>query len=426
MALNTLQNFYKATVTDVWETGTGNRYISVLPTPTSGRLVINPSNTSKREIVEYSAVGTDGNGNYVTLSARGVGGTSDQTHDINEPVRMNLTAEDYADVQTELTGLQDEIDTLVLQNAPNASTSVKGIGKLSVAPVSATDPIFVGDNDERVPDANPDTLYAPLSSTVADVQSFSSDGTWTKPSIGSVVLVELLGAGAGGASGASWSTSDARGGTGGGSGGYSKNIFNIDTLPSTVAVTVGLGGTGGAGSTETLGNVGTDGGDTSFGTLLIAKGGKAGTAPSGTSRGVGGAGGAGLTANGVSGGGTGQQDGSDSNTNVGTGGGEGASGWQNHTSGDGGSKILIDSSLAVGVGGIGAITATNGSSPTSDEVSGGTGGGGGAGNEFTSHNSTGGNGGRGAGGGGGGANGDDNMSGAGGNGGNGFARITVF
>lgn len=37
-----------------------------------------------------------------------------------------------------------------LDPAPDASTSIKGIGKVSVAPVSATIPIFVGDNDTRV------------------------------------------------------------------------------------------------------------------------------------------------------------------------------------------------------------------------------------------------------------------------------------
>lgn len=35
-------------------------------------------------------------------------------------------------------------------SVPDASTSVKGVGKTSVAPVSATDPIFVGDNDPRM------------------------------------------------------------------------------------------------------------------------------------------------------------------------------------------------------------------------------------------------------------------------------------
>lgn len=36
---------------------------------------------------------------------------------------------------------------------PDASTTVKGIGKVSVAPVLSTNPIFVGDNDTRVPTA---------------------------------------------------------------------------------------------------------------------------------------------------------------------------------------------------------------------------------------------------------------------------------
>lgn len=42
-------------------------------------------------------------------------------------------------------------DALVIAGAPNASTTVKGIGQVSVAPVSPTTPIFVGDNDPRVP-----------------------------------------------------------------------------------------------------------------------------------------------------------------------------------------------------------------------------------------------------------------------------------
>ena len=124
MTLKILQNFYKAIVTDTWESGTGNRYVSVLPTPTSGRLVVKPSNTTKREIVEYSGIGTDGGGNYVTVITRGIGGTTDQDHDINEPVRMNVTAEDFADVQ-------DELDT-----KPTISTGTD---------VPATTPSKIGD-----------------------------------------------------------------------------------------------------------------------------------------------------------------------------------------------------------------------------------------------------------------------------------------
>ncbi len=44
-----------------------------------------------------------------------------------------------------------------------ATTTVNGIGHVSVAPVDAANPIFVGDNDVRVPTADPTTLFAPIS-----------------------------------------------------------------------------------------------------------------------------------------------------------------------------------------------------------------------------------------------------------------------
>lgn len=42
-------------------------------------------------------------------------------------------------------------DGLAIAGSPDSSTTVKGIGQVSVAPVSPTTPIFVGDNDPRVP-----------------------------------------------------------------------------------------------------------------------------------------------------------------------------------------------------------------------------------------------------------------------------------
>lgn len=46
---------------------------------------------------------------------------------------------------------KEYVDNIAIAGSPNASTTVKGIGKVSVAPVSPTSPIFVGDNDPRVP-----------------------------------------------------------------------------------------------------------------------------------------------------------------------------------------------------------------------------------------------------------------------------------
>lgn len=54
-----------------------------------------------------------------------------------------LAADDLTD--------KEYVDGVAIAGAPDASTTVKGIGKTSVAPVSATNPIFVGDNDGRVP-----------------------------------------------------------------------------------------------------------------------------------------------------------------------------------------------------------------------------------------------------------------------------------
>lgn len=45
------------------------------------------------------------------------------------------------------------IDGVAIAGAPDSSTTVKGITKMSVAPASATSPIAVGDNDTRVPTA---------------------------------------------------------------------------------------------------------------------------------------------------------------------------------------------------------------------------------------------------------------------------------
>lgn len=155
MSLHVIQNFYKTTVSQTWETGTGIRYVSTKPTPTEGWLVISPNNETLREIVFYTSTGTDSTGDYVVVATRGVGGTSDQTHEIGELVRMNITAEHWDEVS-------DALDSIVAAGAQDAGAVIKGITKLSVAPASASNPIAVGDNDPRVPSANPVTLFGRL------------------------------------------------------------------------------------------------------------------------------------------------------------------------------------------------------------------------------------------------------------------------
>jgi len=98
--MTVLQNFYEETITASLATGTGKMYVSGKPIAdaTSGWVVINPGNTSRREIVAFDAIGTDGSGDFIELSERGVGGTTEQTHEVGEPVRLNITAEHWKDL----------------------------------------------------------------------------------------------------------------------------------------------------------------------------------------------------------------------------------------------------------------------------------------------------------------------------------------
>jgi len=98
MTIHIPENFYKETIAQDWPTGTGNFYVSTKPTKTSGWLVISPSSSTLREIVAYTAVGTDGTGDYVTVSERGLGGTTEQTHVIGETIRMNILAENIKQI----------------------------------------------------------------------------------------------------------------------------------------------------------------------------------------------------------------------------------------------------------------------------------------------------------------------------------------
>jgi len=97
----TLQNFYKTTITRNWTATTGDFNVAEAPVPTSGWLVVSPNNSTLREIIYYTAIGTNAYGPFVTvsnLSDRGIGGTTAQTHTIGETVRMNVTAQHWAEV----------------------------------------------------------------------------------------------------------------------------------------------------------------------------------------------------------------------------------------------------------------------------------------------------------------------------------------
>lgn len=150
-----LQNFYKDTLkTDVTFIGVGKIYVNIAkPTVTPGIVVISPNSGTLREIIQYTATGTDATGDYIEVTDaghRGLGGTTAQTHKQLEPVRVNVTKEHFDSifVSPTFTGNvtvptptatgdaanKAYVDLVGSSGASDASTSTKGIARQSYAP----------------------------------------------------------------------------------------------------------------------------------------------------------------------------------------------------------------------------------------------------------------------------------------------------
>ena len=108
------------------------------------------------------------------------------------------------------------------------------------------------------------TIASTVTGVTSDRQVFNASGTWTKPSSGTYVNVQIWGSGGGGGGSGTSNNSKA----GGAGGGYSSTTFLLSDLSavSTVSVTINAGGTGNTGS-------GTAGGAITFGSYLTHTGG---------------------------------------------------------------------------------------------------------------------------------------------------------
>jgi hypothetical protein len=127
--------------------------------------------------------------------------------------------------------------------------------------------------------------------------TFTSSGTYTKPSWLKFAIVEVQGGGGGGGGIKKTTSAGAAGGGGGGSGEYARKKIDAASIGATETVTIGAAGAAGT-TTPTDGG---SGGTTSFGSLLGAVGGAGGgqqteisNIDTSGSRGAGGSGGTGT------------------------------------------------------------------------------------------------------------------------------------
>jgi hypothetical protein len=176
-----------------------------------------------------------------------------------------------------------------------------GTGHLSAAATMVRDTVILSSNANALV-----SFTAGLKNITNDIpaanqvqvneQIFTASGTWTKPTVGTFVIMEVWGGGGSGGCRA------ATGGSGGGGGGgYNWRIMKLSDIAGNITVTIGAGGaakgpslnlTGAVGGDTTLVNGGT--------TYLTAYGGGGGANVSTTSN-VGGGGGGGNAGDGATG-----------------------------------------------------------------------------------------------------------------------------
>lgn len=247
-------------------------------------LIIEPDSVTQREVIYFDGTftgttfvtGSLGN-RYLTGSAAGSG----LTHPSGSIVESRPLSQHLEDVHDRIDAVEgsvvtdhgglggrgDDDHTQYLTEARHAA-----LADASGFSFVVDEDDMVSDDDTKVPTQQSVKAYVDdLSLTGSDVQTFTTSGTWTKPTGAVRVLVDMIGAGGGGAGGTKGSSQP--GGGGGGGGARHLVWFDADDLDGTEAVTIGAGGAGGAASANTTRNLGADGGASTFAGLTAGGGG---------------------------------------------------------------------------------------------------------------------------------------------------------
>ncbi len=278
--LGTSSTAFQTTTTATTAIGDGKILIAIAQNGTSeaNYMVMNDKqhNIDAANIVAGSITANEINTSTITADRMSVSTLSAIAADLGTITAGTVTG---ATIQTASSGSRFVMNSTSFKGKNAAGTD---IFEVIISGTDAGDVIFGDDatNSYIKYDSSAGSfVYGSDAGVNANVQTFTSSGTWNKPSYGSRVKVQLWGGGGGGGK------QTTNSGCGGGGGGYAELEFDIADLGSTETVTLGDGG-----AAKTTNGPGNDGGSSTFGSHLTAYGGGGG-AIGGTSNETGGGGG---------------------------------------------------------------------------------------------------------------------------------------